>query len=238
MDDLRLLLMREPRGHGAMSGAILQPPLRDDADWGVVFIEVTGCLPMCGHGTIGVATVLVETGMVEVTRARDGRAARHARRARRGARGGRGRARPLGQPAQRALVPARARAQRRGERRQRHLRHGLRRQLLRAAAGRGRRARGRPGARARADRARPRDHGRDQRVRAPGAPGRRAHRRLPARRLHRSRARTGRARSGAPPRSTRAGSTARRAAPAPRPSWRSCTRAGSWPWARSSSTAR
>jgi proline racemase len=66
LDHLRLLLMREPRGHGAMSGAILQPPLRDDADWGVVFIEVSGCLPMCGHGTIGVATVLVETGMVEV----------------------------------------------------------------------------------------------------------------------------------------------------------------------------
>ena len=67
MDDLRLLLMREPRGHSAMSGAILQPPLRDDADWGVLFIEVSGLLPMCGHGTIGVATVLVETGMVEVT---------------------------------------------------------------------------------------------------------------------------------------------------------------------------
>jgi proline racemase len=67
MDDLRLLLMREPRGHGAMSGAILQPPLLPDADWGVIYIEVSGCLPMCGHGTIGVATVLVETGMVEVT---------------------------------------------------------------------------------------------------------------------------------------------------------------------------
>jgi proline racemase len=67
MDDLRLLLMREPRGHSAMSGAILQPPTRPDADWGVLFIEVSGCLPMCGHGTIGVATVLVETGMVEVT---------------------------------------------------------------------------------------------------------------------------------------------------------------------------
>ena len=66
MDDLRLLLMREPRGHAAMSGAILQPPTRDDADWGVLFIEVSGCLAMCGHGTIGVATVLVETGMVEV----------------------------------------------------------------------------------------------------------------------------------------------------------------------------
>jgi proline racemase len=61
------LLMREPRGHAAMSGAILQPPTRDDADWGVLFIEVSGCLPMCGHGTIGVATVLVETGMVEVS---------------------------------------------------------------------------------------------------------------------------------------------------------------------------
>jgi proline racemase len=67
MDGLRLMLMREPRGHGAMSGAILQPPLHEGADWGVLFIEVSGCLPMCGHGTIGVATVLVETGMVEVS---------------------------------------------------------------------------------------------------------------------------------------------------------------------------
>lgn len=67
MDDIRTLLMFEPRGHASMSGAILQPSTRDDADWGVVYIEVTGCLPMCGHGTIGVATVLVETGMVEVT---------------------------------------------------------------------------------------------------------------------------------------------------------------------------
>jgi len=66
-DDLRTLLMYEPRGHASMSGAILQPPTRPDADWGVVYIEVSGCLPMCGHGTIGVATVLVETGMVEVT---------------------------------------------------------------------------------------------------------------------------------------------------------------------------
>jgi proline racemase len=66
-DDLRTLLMYEPRGHSAMSGAILQPPTRPDADWGVLYIEVSGCLPMCGHGTIGVATVLVETGMVAVT---------------------------------------------------------------------------------------------------------------------------------------------------------------------------
>lgn len=66
MDDLRKLLMYEPRGHSAMSGAILQPSTRADADWGVLYIEVSGCLPMCGHGTIGVATVLVETGMVDV----------------------------------------------------------------------------------------------------------------------------------------------------------------------------
>ncbi|MEU2615234.1 proline racemase family protein [Micromonospora sp. NPDC007271] len=67
LDHIRTLLMYEPRGHSAMSGAILQPPTRPDADWGVLYIEVSGCLPMCGHGTIGVATVLVETGMVPVT---------------------------------------------------------------------------------------------------------------------------------------------------------------------------
>ncbi|MDT0158827.1 proline racemase family protein [Microbacterium sp. ARD32] len=67
LDGLRGFLMNEPRGHASMSGALLQPPARDDADWGVVFIEASGFLPMCGHGTIGVATVLVETGMVEVT---------------------------------------------------------------------------------------------------------------------------------------------------------------------------
>ncbi|MET8144237.1 proline racemase family protein [Sphaerisporangium sp. NPDC005288] len=66
LDHVRKLLMYEPHGHAAMSGAILQPPTRPDADYGVLFIEVSGCLPMCGHGTIGVATVLVETGMVEV----------------------------------------------------------------------------------------------------------------------------------------------------------------------------
>jgi len=66
-DELRTFLMYEPRGHSAMSGAILQPPTRPDADYGVLFIEVSGLLPMCGHGTMGVATVLVETGMVPVT---------------------------------------------------------------------------------------------------------------------------------------------------------------------------
>lgn len=66
LDHVRRLLVNEPRGHSAMSGAILQPPTRPDADFGVLFVEVSGCLPMCGHGTIGVATVLVETGMVDV----------------------------------------------------------------------------------------------------------------------------------------------------------------------------
>lgn len=66
-DHLRTFLMFEPRGHAAMSGAILQPPTRPDADVAVLFIEVSGCLAMCGHGTIGVATVLVEEGMVPVT---------------------------------------------------------------------------------------------------------------------------------------------------------------------------
>jgi proline racemase len=67
LDDLRGLLMREPHGHSAMSGAILQPSTRPDAQWGVLFVETTGFLPMCGHGTMGVATVLVETGLVEVS---------------------------------------------------------------------------------------------------------------------------------------------------------------------------
>lgn len=66
MDEIRQWLMYEPRGHSAMSGAILQKSTRADADWGVIYIEVSGCLPMCGHGTIGVATVLVEKGLVDV----------------------------------------------------------------------------------------------------------------------------------------------------------------------------
>ena len=66
-DDIRELLMREPRGHADKSGAILQPSPRPGVQWGVIFIEVTGCLPMCGHATIAVASALVETGMVEVS---------------------------------------------------------------------------------------------------------------------------------------------------------------------------
>ncbi|RDI67587.1 proline racemase family protein [Nocardia pseudobrasiliensis] len=66
LDGLRRLLVNEPRGHAAMSGAILQPPTTDDGHYGVLFIEVSGLLPMCGHGTMGVATALVEAGMVPV----------------------------------------------------------------------------------------------------------------------------------------------------------------------------
>ena len=67
MDHLRQWLMFEPRGHSAMSGAILQKSTRSDADIGVVYIEVSGCLPMCGHGPIGVATALIERNLVKVT---------------------------------------------------------------------------------------------------------------------------------------------------------------------------
>ena len=67
LDDLRRLLMFEPRGHGSMSGAILMPPADPQADLGVLFIEVSGFLPMCGHGTIGVCTVAVEAGLVAVS---------------------------------------------------------------------------------------------------------------------------------------------------------------------------
>lgn len=63
-DDIRRLLMYEPRGHGAMSGAILTQPTLPEADMGIVFIEVDGCLPMCGHATIAICTVLLETGLL------------------------------------------------------------------------------------------------------------------------------------------------------------------------------
>ncbi len=63
-DWVRRALMFEPRGHDAMSGSILYPPSREDCDLGVLFIEVSGCLPMCGHGTIGTVTVALEQGFV------------------------------------------------------------------------------------------------------------------------------------------------------------------------------
>ena len=204
--DLRTLLMHEPHGHGAMSGAILQPPTRPDADWGVVFIEVSGCLPMCGHGTIGVATVLVETGMVEVSEpetivrldvpaglvearvaVRDGRAER-------------------GDHPQRPGFPRPGSFD--------GLRPGLRRQLLRD------RRRGphgltvRPAAREPPDRRRPRADGRRPGARAPAQA---RHPRLPPCHLAAG------ARTAARPPSTRAGWTAHRAGRARAPAWRPCT---------------
>jgi 4-hydroxyproline epimerase len=63
-DWVRRALMFEPRGHDVMSGSILYPSSREDCDLGVLYIEVSGCLPMCGHGTIGTVTVAIEEGLV------------------------------------------------------------------------------------------------------------------------------------------------------------------------------
>ncbi|CAN7569472.1 4-hydroxyproline epimerase [Rhizobium rhizogenes] len=63
-DWIRKALMFEPRGHDIMSGAIIYPSVREDCDFAALFIEVSGCLPMCGAGTIGLATVAIEEGLI------------------------------------------------------------------------------------------------------------------------------------------------------------------------------
>ncbi len=63
-DWIRKGLMFEPRGHDMMSGSILYPPSNPENDIGVLFIETSGCLPMCGHGTIGTVTIAIEQGLV------------------------------------------------------------------------------------------------------------------------------------------------------------------------------
>ncbi|MEX6505338.1 4-hydroxyproline epimerase [Jiella sp. M17.18] len=63
-DWIRKGLMFEPRGHDMMSGSILYPPTREDCDIGILFIETSGCLYMCGHGTIGTVTMAIENGLV------------------------------------------------------------------------------------------------------------------------------------------------------------------------------
>jgi 4-hydroxyproline epimerase len=63
-DWIRTGLMFEPRGHDMMSGAFILPPTREDCDCAFLFIETTGCLPMCGHGTIGTVTIAIERGLV------------------------------------------------------------------------------------------------------------------------------------------------------------------------------
>jgi 4-hydroxyproline epimerase len=63
-DWIRQGLMYEPRGHDMMSGSILYPPHDPENDVAVLFIETSGCLPMCGHGTIGTITIAIEEGLI------------------------------------------------------------------------------------------------------------------------------------------------------------------------------
>ncbi len=63
-DHLRTALMWEPRGHADMYGCLLTPPVTQEADFGILFIHNEGFSPMCGHGIIGIATVVLETGML------------------------------------------------------------------------------------------------------------------------------------------------------------------------------
>jgi proline racemase len=64
-DYLRTFLMCEPRGHEAMTGALLQTSTRPDADVGVIWMEVQGCIKACGHGAMGVAVALLDEGRIE-----------------------------------------------------------------------------------------------------------------------------------------------------------------------------
>jgi 4-hydroxyproline epimerase len=64
-DWIRQGLMFEPRGHDAMSGSIIYPAINPGSDLSILFIEVSGCLPMCGHGTIGTVTAVIEEKLVE-----------------------------------------------------------------------------------------------------------------------------------------------------------------------------
>lgn len=66
LDYLRRLLVHEPRGHANMYAALLVAPTVAEADFGVLYLEPGGYVTMCGHGTIAICTVLVETGMVAV----------------------------------------------------------------------------------------------------------------------------------------------------------------------------
>lgn len=63
-DWIRKGLMFEPRGHDMMSGSIFYPPSDPENDFGILFIETSGCLPMCGHGTIGALTIGIEEGLL------------------------------------------------------------------------------------------------------------------------------------------------------------------------------
>lgn len=64
LDWIRTGLMFEPRGHDMMSGSMLFPPHNPENDVAVLFIETSGCLAMCGHGTIGTVTIAIEEGLI------------------------------------------------------------------------------------------------------------------------------------------------------------------------------
>ena len=63
-DWIRKGLMFEPRGHDMMSGSFIFPPHNPENDFAILFIETSGCLPMCGHGTIGTITIAIEEGLI------------------------------------------------------------------------------------------------------------------------------------------------------------------------------
>src|SRR5690606_33510539 len=67
-DWIRKALMFEPRGHDMMSGSILYPPSDTENDVSVLLVETSGCLPMCGHGTIGTVTIALENGLIKPKR--------------------------------------------------------------------------------------------------------------------------------------------------------------------------
>ena len=77
LDGLRRFLMWEPRGHQDMYGCVVTPPVTPDAQYGVLFMHNEGYSTMCGHGVIGLVTVLIETGQIRRDGAGDARRARH-----------------------------------------------------------------------------------------------------------------------------------------------------------------
>lgn len=64
-DEYRKALMFEPRGHHDMFGSIVTNPINSEADYGVIYMDTGGYLNMCGHGTIGTVTAIIESGLVE-----------------------------------------------------------------------------------------------------------------------------------------------------------------------------
>ena len=64
LDDLRKLMMLEPRGHDDMYGCIMVDPVTDDGDFGVLFTHNEGLSTMCGHGIIAVTKTMIELGRI------------------------------------------------------------------------------------------------------------------------------------------------------------------------------